>query len=214
MGKLRSVNVSGPKTFQAGEATIVTSIFKEPVTGRVMLRELNLDGDRQADLLAHGGPHAAVYVYPYEHYPFWAEQLGRDDFTPGQFGENFTVEGLFEDEVHIGDQFRVGEALVQVTQPRSPCYKLAFKMNEPTFVKQFTKAQRVGFYLSVLEVGEVGAGDPIERVKADPHQISVRDVFHLVFFDKENRAAAEKALQIDALGPSWRGAIEEIAAGK
>jgi MOSC domain-containing protein YiiM len=212
--KLRSVNVSQPKTFELENITIVTGIFKEPIAGRVMLRESNLDGDGQADLKAHGGPFKAVYCYPFEHYAFWAEQLARDDFSPGQFGENFTLQGLTEETVCVGDQFRVGDALVQVTQPRVPCYKLAFKMDEPTFVKQFMQAERVGFYVRVLEEGQVGAGDTITRVKRDPREMSVRDIFHLLYFDNENYAAAEKALQIEALAPGWRGSFEEIAASK
>jgi len=128
MMKLLSVNVSQPKEVEHNGKTVTTGIFKEPVTGRVIVRKLNLDGDGQADLKHHGGEHKAVYAYPFEHYAFWRGELDRDDLTPGQFGENFTVEGMLEDEVHIGDVFRVGKALVQVTQPRVPCSKIGLKM--------------------------------------------------------------------------------------
>ena len=205
--KLRSVNVGQPQDIDYKGKIITTGIYKSPVTGRVMLRQHNLEGDRQADLTVHGGPDKAVYVYSYDHYPYWQRELGRDDLAYGEFGENFTVDGLTEDEVFIGDVFRIGGALVEVTQPRAPCYKLAAKMNLPTFVKTFTQAQRTGFYLAVLEEGEVGASDMIERVKTGLEQMSVREIFHLVYTDKDNIVQAERAIRIPALAPSWRDAI-------
>lgn len=210
--KLRSVNVSLPKDVPYQGKIIKTGIFKEPVTGQVKLREFNLDGDGQADLKVHGGTYKAVYVYTLENYDYWRRELGRDDLTYGQFGENFTVEGMPEDEVHIGDVFRVGQALVQVTQPRLPCFKLGLKMGDPAFVKRFLASERSGFYMRVLEEGDVAAGDEIKRVKVDPERMSVRDIHHLLLFDKTNVEAAKKALRIRALAPGWRESLEAMAA--
>ena len=207
--KILSVNVSLPKEVPYRGKTITTGIFKEPVEGRVTLRTSNLDGDRQADLMVHGGVHKAAYVYSIENYDHWARELGRTDFTFGQFGENFTVEGMLEDKVHIGDVFRVGEALVEVTQPRVPCYKLGIKMRLPRFLKMFLDSCRVGFYLGVLEEGEVGAGDTFERVRPDPERVTVREACHLLYFDPENLEGAKKALRIQALAPGWRQSFEE-----
>jgi MOSC domain-containing protein YiiM/predicted pyridoxine 5'-phosphate oxidase superfamily flavin-nucleotide-binding protein len=172
---LRSVNVSMPKDIVHNGKTVTTGIFKEPVEGRVTLRRLNLDGDGQADLWGHGGAFRAVYAYSFENYAYWARELGRDDFTVGQFGENFTVEGMLEDDVHVGDVFRVGSALVEVSQPRVPCYKLAIKMGIEGFQNQFLASGRMGFYFRVLEEGEVGAGDTIQLVKRDPRAMTVRE---------------------------------------
>jgi len=163
-----------PRELKHNGKTVTTGIFKEPVEGRVNLNAHNLEGDGQADLLVHGGIHKAVYVYPIENYDYWKRELGRTDFPFGQFGENFTVEGMLEDEVHIGDVFRVGEgAVVEVTQPRVPCYKLAIKMESPQFPKMFLASCRVGFYLRVIEEGEVGAGDVFERIKIDSQRMTV-----------------------------------------
>jgi len=175
--KLISVNVSLPKEIVYRGKKITTGIFKEPVQGRAMLRTLNLDGDGQADLRVHGGPDQAAYVYPVEHYDYWKEQLGRDDLDYGQFGENFTTAGLLENEVRLGDVFRFGGAIVQVTTPRMPCGKLDMKMDDPHFKKKFRASGRSGFYLRVLQEGEVGAGDTIERVESDPSQMIVQEMF-------------------------------------
>ena len=210
--KLLSVNVSQPKEITYQGKIIKTGIFKEPVQGRVMLRTLNLEGDGQADLTVHGGPAQAVYVYPSEHYAYWQYTLRRTDFFFGQFGENFTVEGMSEDTVHIGDVFRVGSALVQVTQPRVPCYKLATKMDLPQFPKLFLASKRTGFYLSVLEEGDVGAGDAIERISADPEGITVREIVHLRYFDQENLEGARRVLRLRALSPGWQRAFAERVA--
>ena len=207
--KLLSVNVSLPKEVQNNGKTMTTGIFKEPVKKRVMLRTMNLDGDGQADLVGHGGIYKAVYVYSIENYEYWKSELSRNDFTYGQFGENFTVEGMLEDEIHIGDVFRVGGALVEVTQPRVPCAKLGFKMGMAKFPKLFLQNSRVGFYLRVLEEGEVGAGDVIERVKVDAERMTVREINHLLYFDQKNLAGAKKALRIRALSPGWRGSFKE-----
>jgi len=207
--KLLSVNVSLPKEVPYMDKTTTTGIFKEPVSGRVLLRSLNLDGDGQADLKGHGGIYKAVYAYSIENYDYWKRELGRTDFTPGQFGENFTVERMLDDAIYIGDEFRVGRALVEVTQPRVPCFKLGIKMGMPQFPKMFLASCRVGFYLRVLEEGEVGTGDVVERVKTDPERMSVREVCHLLYFDQKNLEGAQKALRIQALSSGWRGSIEE-----
>jgi MOSC domain-containing protein YiiM len=191
--RLLSVNVSLPEEVTHGRRTVVTSIFKEPVKGRIMLRKLNLDGDGQADLVNHGGVHRAVYVYSVENYAYWQRVLGRDDFSFGQFGENFTVEGMLEDNVHIGDVFRVGDALLEVSQPRPPCFKLGMKMGMARFPKLFLATGRVGFYLRVLKEGEVGVGDTPDLVKSGPERVTVREISHLLFFDAENLEGTERA---------------------
>lgn len=210
--KLLSVNVAQPQLLLAGSEMVSTGIFKQPVAGRVRLSRLNLEGDAQADLRVHGGPHKAVYAYSIENYEYWKERRTGEEFPSGQFGENFTVEGMTEDRVRIGDQFRIGTAVVEVTQPRVPCFKLALKMGDPQFPKHFLRSERVGFYLRVLEEGEVGAGDAIELVSAGPEQMSVKEIVHLLYFDKKDRKGAQRALRIPALSPGWRESFEEILA--
>jgi len=206
--KVLSVNVSLPKEIQIGGKALTTGIFKKPVKGRVKLSTLNLEGDGQADPTCHGGIDKAIYVYSIENYDYWEQELGRDDFTSGQFGENWTVNGMLEDQINIGDVFQVGEVLVEVTQPRIPCAKLGGKMEMPGFLKLFLSSCRVGFYLRVLEEGEVGAGDSIERVKEDPVQLTVQDVCHLLYFETDNLEGAKKALAVQALSLSWRKSFE------
>jgi MOSC domain-containing protein YiiM len=210
--KLLSVNVSKPKAVSYNVKTIHTGIFKVPVKGRVVLRKLNLDGDGQADLTVHGGIDKTVYAYPIEHYEYWRRELIRDDLTYGQFGENFTVEGMLEDDVHIGDVFRIGTALVEVSQPRVPCFKLGLKMGIPTFPKQFLASERSGFYLRVLKVGEVGAGDVIERVKIGPKRLTVKAVHHLLYFDSSNLEGIHEVLGVPALAECWRESFEKALA--
>lgn len=210
--RVLSVNVSQPKAVRQNGKIISTGIFKEPVPGRVMLRTLNLDGDGQADLNAHGGVHKAAYAYSIENYEYWKRELGRDDFRYGQFGENFTVEGMLEDVVHLGDVFRVGGAKVQISEPRAPCAKLALKMGLPQFPKRFLASERVGFYLRVLSEGEVGAGDAIERIEADPERMTVRQFVHLAYFDEGNLEGVRRALRIRALPPDWREWLEDVLA--
>lgn len=207
--KLLTVNVSKVKEITHRDKVVRTGIFKEPAEGRLHLASLNLDGDEQADLKGHGGPNRAVYVYTRENYDYWSAELGRDDFGHAQFGENFTVEGMLEDDVHVGDSFRIGTATVQVTQPRVPCYKLGIKMGDPTFVKTFLASCRVGFYLRVLEEGEVGSGDEIELVSEDPERMTVRDICHLYYFDRTNVDDRRRALRIDALSPGWKEGFEQ-----
>lgn len=207
--KLLSVNVSRPREISHNGRAVRTGIFKEPVSGRVMLRTLNLDGDGQADLLNHGGVHRAAYAYPFENYGCWQRELGRDDLVFGQFGENFTVSGITEEDACIGDVFHVGEALVQVSQPRPPCFKLGIRMGMPGFLKPFLASGRVGFYLRVLEEGEVGAGDVFEIVERDPERMTVREISDLLFFEPDNLEGARRALRIEALSPGWRDSFEE-----
>ncbi len=207
--KLLSVNVSLPREVLHEHETVSTGIFKRPVAGRVMLRTSNLDGDGQADLENHGGIHRAAYAYSIENYYHWRREIGRTDFAFGQFGENFTVEGMVEDDVHIGDVFRVGDALVEVTQPRPPCFKLGIKMGMARFPKLFLASGRIGFYLRVLEEGEVGAGDVFELIESGPERMTVREMSRLLFFEPENLEGAKRALRVRALSPGWRDSFEE-----
>ena len=207
--KLVSVNVSLPREVNANGTTVRTGIFKQPVEGRVQVRRLNLDGDAQGDLSVHGGPDKAVYAYSFDHYDYWTKKLGRHDLPPGQFGENFTVEGMTEEEVFLGDVFRIGEALVEVSQPRLPCFKLALKMGDPKFPKQFLASGRLGFYLRVLEEGAVGAGDEITRVSTDPERLTIAEVAKLASEEKGNRELARRALRVPALATAWREWLEE-----
>ena len=207
--KILSVNVALPKEITHNGKTVTTGIFKEPVEGRVMLRTLNLDGDGQADLVGHGGIYRAAYVYTFENYRYWESELGRSDFTFGQFGENLTVEGMLDDGVHVGDVFRVGDALVEVSQPRVPCFKLGIRMGIEGFEHGLLSSNRIGFYLRVIEEGEVGAGDRFEQVKTDRHGMTVAEINNLLYFDLGNLDGARKALRIKALSPGWRGSFED-----
>jgi MOSC domain-containing protein YiiM len=207
--RLISVNVSLPKDIPYRGNTVSTGIFKEPVGGRVTLGRLNLEGDGQADRNVHGGVDKAVYAYPFEHYEYWSRELGRTDFAFGQFGENFTVSGMLEDAVRIGDVFRIGFALVEVTQPRAPCFKLGIRMGLDSFPKTFLSSGRTGFYMKVLEEGEVGAGDRFERVAGEADGLSVREVWRLAVQDVRNLEGARKALRLSSLAPEWRGRLEK-----
>jgi len=207
--KLLEVSVSTGVEVPFGNGTVRTGIFKRPVSGRVRVRTLNLEGDRQLDTKAHGGIHRAVYAYPWENYAHWQRELGREDFEVPQFGENLTVSGMLEDVVHVGDVFRIGTARVQVTQPRVPCFRLGIRMGDPAFPKRFLQSCRVGFYLRVLEEGDVGAGDAIELERADPEGMTVREVCHLYYFDPHNTADRQRALRIGSLSPGWREGFEK-----
>ena len=175
--KLISVNVGLPRPVPYQDGIVSTGIYKESVAGPVWVRRLNLDGDGQADLKVHGGEHKAVYAYPLEHYAFWSRELGRNDLGYGQFGENLTVEGLLEEQVNIGDVYRIGKALLQVSQPRAPCFKLGIRMGDARFPARFPAANRTGFYLRVLEEGRVAAGDAIMLAERSGNPVSVSDVF-------------------------------------
>ncbi len=208
--KLISVNIGGLTQTEVNGRVVGTGIFKEPVEGPVLAGRRGLEGDRVVDLRVHGGEHKAVYAYPNEHYPVWAEELGRDDLAPGQFGENFTTEGLIEDAVHVGDRFSVGEAVLEVTQPRVPCFKLGIKMGDARFPKRFLQSMRCGFYLRVIEEGDVGAGDAIKLVEPGPEQISIKTLYTLRFSEPRDRDEVKRALTIPALSGEWRQELSTV----
>jgi len=209
MSRLLSVNISLPKEINHKGKKISSGIFKEPVKGRVKVNTLNLEGDGQADLLAHGGKFRAVYVYSYDNYAYWEKELKRDDFKYGQFGENFTVEGMLDEEIHVGDRFKIGTTLFEVTQPRVPCYKLAIKMGVEGFYNQILSSGRLGFYFRVVKEGEVGAGDIIEKVSEDPQKMTINDVNRLLYYSKDDFDGIEKAIKIKALSPGWKTSFED-----
>jgi MOSC domain-containing protein YiiM len=182
----------------------MTGIFKEPVAGPVMLRTLNLDGDKQADLSVHGGANKAVYAYPSEHYEFWRNELPDMDLPFGMFGENFTTEGMLEGSVNIGDRFRIGAAELMATQPRLPCYKLGIKFGRSDIIKRFLVSRRTGFYFAVLKEGEVEAGDEIELVGRDKNDVTIADITRLYAFEKDDLKTLRRALETPALPESWR----------
>jgi len=202
--KIISVNVGLPRLVLRNGEPVSTGIFKDSVAGRVMVRTLNLDGDRQADLSVHGGPEKAVYVYPSEHYDFWKRELPDMELPWGMFGENFTSTGLFETEVNIGDKYRVGTAELMVTQPRMPCYKLGLRFGRTDIIKRFLASERTGFYLSVLKEGEVGAGDEFELLVKNASGVRVVDVTRLYSSEKENVDLMRRAIATDALPDNWQ----------
>jgi len=207
--KVVSVNVGLPRDVVSKGKTVTTGIFKEPVEGRVVLKSLNLDGDRQADLRVHGGVHKAVYAYPGEHYEYWRRELPGVDLPWAMFGENLTVEGMFEDQVAIGDQFRIGSAELVVTQPRLPCYKLAVKFGRDDIIKRFLDSGRTGFYFAVLKEGEVGAGDLIEIISRDANELKVAEITRLYLHGEAgDLERLERALRVEALPDSWKDHFE------
>jgi MOSC domain-containing protein YiiM len=201
--KLISINVGQPREVTWQGKTVTTGIFKEPVSGPVKLRLLNLEGDQQADLTVHGGADKAIYIYPAEHYAYWRDELPDMQLPWGMFGENFTTEGLWEDQVNIGDRFRIGAAELIVTQPRLPCYKLGLKFGRVDMVKRFLASRRTGFYLAVLQEGEVKAGDAIELVSRDENNVTVADIVRLYAFQKDDVATLWRAMQVEALPAGW-----------
>ena len=202
--KIVSVNVGLPQLVLRNGEPVSTGIFKEPVAGRVIMRALNLDGDRQADLSVHGGPEKAVYVYPSEHYAFWKQELPDMNLPWGMFGENLTATGLFETDINIGDKFRVGTAEVMVTQPRMPCYKLGIRFGRTDIIKRFLISERSGFYLSVLKEGEVCAGDEFQLLEKNASGVRVVDVTRLYSSEKRNVELLRRAIATEALPDSWR----------
>jgi MOSC domain-containing protein YiiM len=201
--KLLSVNVGLPRLVMRNGEPVSTGIFKEPVESRVMVRTLNLDGDRQADLSVHGGPSKAVYVYPSEHYDFWKRELPGMELPWGMFGENFTTQGVREQEINIGDKFRIGQATLMATEPRMPCYKLGLRFRRTDIIRRFLASERTGFYLAVLQEGEVGAGDEIELIEQNGSGVRVIDVTRLYVGDK-NIDLLRRAIGTEALPESWR----------
>jgi MOSC domain-containing protein YiiM len=202
--KIISLSVGRPRLVVWDGQPVSTGIYKSPVEGRVMLRTLNLDGDRQADLTVHGGPSKAAYAYPSEHYGFWRDELPDMELPWGMFGENFTTEGLDESSVNIGDRFRVGSAEVVVTQPRMPCYKLGIKFGRKDILKRFLASGRTGLYFSVAREGEVAAGDRVELLARDENNVTVADITRLYSRDRDDFDTMRRAVEVEALPDAWR----------
>jgi ferredoxin-NADP reductase/MOSC domain-containing protein YiiM/ferredoxin len=211
MNSLISVNVGLPRDVEWEGKVVRTAVWKQSVPGRVTARHLNLDGDGQGDLAGHGGEHRAVMVYQLDSYRYWETQLQRHDFQYGQFGENLTVEGLPDDEVCIGDRYRIGGALFEVTQPRVTCYRVGIRMNNPQMPALLVSHKRPGFYLRVIEEGEIGAGDEIVKVTDGPEGVSVAEIDGLLYLPGHPRDRLERALRIPSLSAGWRSSLEALA---
>ena len=210
MARLLSVNIGLPRDIAWRGKTVHTAIWKEPVQGRRMVRRLNIDGDGQGDLQGHGGEQRAVFVYQIESYRHWEDRLGRNDFIYGQFGENFTVEGMSDDEVCIGDRYRIRQVLFEVTQPRVTCYRVGMRMNEPQMPALLTSSGRPGFYFRVLQEGEVEVGDEIVKVADGPERMTVAEINALLYLPGHSRQQLERALRIPALSAGWRGSFQAL----
>src|ERR1700758_2552228 len=210
MARLLSVNVGLPRDIEWKGRTVHTAIWKDPVRGRCRVGRLNLGGDGQGDLGGHGGEQRAVFVYQIESYRHWQEQLKRTDFVHGQFGENFTIEGLPDDAVCIGDRYRIGSALFEVTQPRVTCYRVGIRTNEPRMPALLTSSGRPGFYFRVLREGEVGAGDDIVKVGEAKERMTVAEINALLYSPNHPRDQLERSLRIEALSPGWRRSFETL----
>lgn len=202
--KLVSVNVGLPRTVGWKGTLVTTGIFKSPVHARVRMHTLNLDGDRQADLTVHGGPSKAVYAYPCEHYAYWRNELPGMELPWGMFGENLTTHGLLEDEVNIGDRYRIGSAEVMVTEPRMPCYKLGLKFGRDDIIKRFLASRRTGFYFAVVQEGEVGTEDTIQPISRDSRGVTVADITSLYANKRRDLDLLRRAIQVEALPEAWR----------
>ncbi len=211
--KIISINVGLPRLAIWNGRTISTGIFKSPVSGHVKLRRLNLEGDRQSDLAVHGGVTKAVYAYPVEHYDYWRRELPGMELPWGMFGENFTTEGMFEDEMRIGDRFSIRSAEVMVTEPRMPCYKLGVKFGRSDIIKRFLASGRTGFYLSVLQEGEVASGDTFELIGRDEANVTIADVVRLYARQRDDTATLRRAIASRELPESWRIHFEQQLAG-
>ena len=209
-GRLLSVNVGLPREIEWKGKSVHTAVWKDAVVGRRKVGRLNIDGDGQGDLQGHGGEHRAVLVYQIDSYRYWERQLGRKDFVFGQFGENFTVEGLSDEQVCIGDRYRIGSALFEVTQPRVTCYRLGIRMDEPRMAALLVKHHRPGFYFRVLETGEVAAGDEIVKVGNAPELMTVAEADALLYLGGRSRVQLERALRIPALSAGWRNSFEAM----
>lgn len=214
MGRLVSVNVGLPRDIAWRGEKVHTAIWKQPAQGRVTVRRLNVEGDGQGDLAGHGGENRAVMVYQMEAYRYWEGQLRRNDFALGQFGENFTVDGLADDEVSIGDRYRIGSALFEVTQPRVTCYRMGIRMGEPAMAALLVAHHRPGFYFRVLEEGEVGAGDEIVKVADGPERVTVANIDALLYLPNPSREQLERSLRVPALSPGWKTSLKAIAEEK
>jgi ferredoxin-NADP reductase/MOSC domain-containing protein YiiM/ferredoxin len=210
VGKLLSVNVGMPKDVPWQGRTVFTGVFKHPVPGLSRVRRLNVDGDGQGDLAGHGGEQRAVFVYQIDSYRYWERELGRNDLVYGQFGENFTVAGLGDDEVCIGDRYQIGTAIFEVTQPRVTCYRVGIRMNDPRIPALLVSHRRPGFYFRVLEEGDVQAGDEINKLASGPEQMPVADVDALLYLPGHPRQQLLRALRIPALSPGWQGSFRAL----
>ncbi|MGA2355960.1 MAG: MOSC and FAD-binding oxidoreductase domain-containing protein [Terriglobales bacterium] len=210
MARLLSVNVGLPRDVTWNGKTVRTAIWKSPVTGRRMVRKLDIDGDAQGDLAGHGGEHRAVFVYQMDSYKYWERFLSRSDFTFGQFGENFTVEGLLDNEVCIGDRYRIGDAIFEVTQPRVTCYRVGIRMNEPRMPALLVAHHRPGFYFRVLQEGEVGAGDDIVKIADGPERMTVADVDALLYLPGQSSQQLQRVLRIPALSKGWQSSFQAM----
>jgi ferredoxin-NADP reductase/MOSC domain-containing protein YiiM len=214
MARLVSINVGLPRDVAWKGRKVHTAIWKEPLRGRIAVRRLNVEGDGQGDLAGHGGEHRAVMVYQMDAYQYWEAHLGRNDFSFGQFGENFTVTGLPDDQVCIGDRYRIGSALFEVTQPRVTCYRVGIRMAEPAMPALLVSHHRPGFYFRVLEEGEVGADDEITKVADGPERITVANIDGLLYLPSPSREQMERALRVPALSPAWKTSLAAIAEQK
>src|SRR5262249_35645933 len=210
MARLLSVNVGLPRDIAWKGRTVRTGIWKSPAPGRCRVGRLNIEGDGQGDLAGHGGEQRAVFVYQIESYRYWQERLNRTDLVHGQFCENFKIEGLPDDAVCIGDRYQIGSALFEVTQPRVTCYRVGIRMDEPRMPSLLTSSGRPGFYFRVLKEGEVGAGDEIAKVGEAEGGMTVAEINALLYFPDHGRDRLERALQIEALSPGWRGSFEAL----
>ncbi|MBP1149625.1 MOSC domain-containing protein [Methylocaldum sp. RMAD-M] len=207
--ELLAISLAEPKQVEHDGRRIFTGIYKEPTKGPVKAGAFGLEGDAQVDLKNHGGKDKAIYVYTVENYRFWERELEKPSLPFGQFGENFTVSGMPDESVHIGDVFRIGKIVVQVTQPRVPCFKLGIKMGDPSFVNVFLSSGRTGFYFRVLEEGEVRSGDTIVRLREDEEQLNIKDAMLAIVKGPRQQEIIEKALRVEALSQSWRESLEK-----
>jgi MOSC domain-containing protein YiiM len=210
--RVLSLSVGLPREVTWHNRVVTTGIFKQPVSGRVPLRKLNFDGDRQADLIVHGGEFKAVYCYPSEHYAYWRKEMPAGDFPTAVFGENLTTEGMFENSLHLGDRFRVGSAEVVVTQPRLPCYKLGVRFKDDQMVKRFLASKRSGFYLAVTKEGAVGAGDEMIPLSRDPRAVPVSEITRLFVskgYTADDAAIIDRLNEVPSVPEDWKSYFAE-----
>src|SRR5277367_3836568 len=210
MGMIVSVNVGLPQDVAWQGRTVRTGVWKTPVTGRVLARRLNLDGDGQGDLRGHGGEQRAIMVYQLDSYRYWAKYLARSDFVAGNFGENLTVEGLADTEVCIGDRYRIGGAVVEVTQPRDTCYRVGIRLNQPEIAALLVAHHRPGFYLRIIQEGEIGAGDRVDKLSDGPERMTVAEIDALLYSAEHPPEGLRRALRIPALSVDWQGSMQAL----
>ena len=203
--KLVSVNVGLPRKIKFGNDIVTTGIFKNPIHKRVLIKKLNLEGDKQADLTVHGGSDKAVYSYPYEYYDFWKQGFPDVSFNWGMFGENLTTEGLFESQVNVGDIFQIGTSKLVATQPRMPCYKLGIKFGRMDIIKKFLESEKSGIYFKVIKEGEIGVDDNIRLIKKDNNNVTIKNIVELIKKDdKDSMILMEKAIKVSDLPTGWK----------